>query len=126
MKYLVTLNNTNYEVEVEESKVSLISSAPVQAAPVAAPAAPVATPAAAPTVQQSTAAGEKVLSPMPGTILAINSSVGTAVKSGDVIMVLEAMKMENEIMAPCDGTVTSVSVAKGASVESGTVLCTIA
>lgn len=125
MKYLVTLNNTNYEVEVEESKVSLISSAPVQAAPVAAPAAPVATPAAAPTVQQSTAAGEKVLSPMPGTILAINSSVGTAVKSGDVIMVLEAMKMENDIVAPCDGTVKQVLVSKGATVNTDDVLAVI-
>lgn len=125
MKYLVTLNNTNYEVEVEESKVSLISSAPVQAAPVAAPAAPVATPAAAPTVQQSTAAGEKVLSPMPGTILAINSSVGTAVKSGDVIMVLEAMKMENDIVAPVDGTIKEILVQKGSTVATDEVLAVI-
>ena len=125
MKYLVTLNNTNYEVEVEESKVSLISSAPVQAAPVAAPAAHVATPAAAPTVQQSTAAGEKVLSPMPGTILAINSSVGTAVKSGDVIMVLEAMKMENDIVAPVDGTIKEILVQKGSTVATDEVLAVI-
>ncbi len=65
-------------------------------------------------------------SPMPGTILDVKVSAGQAVKSGQVLMVLEAMKMENEIMAPKDGTVTAVSVSKGASVESGTLLCTIA
>ena len=62
---------------------------------------------------------------MPGTILAVNVANGSAVKKGDVLMILEAMKMENEIMAPCDGAVTSVAVTKGASVESGTLLCTI-
>ena len=61
----------------------------------------------------------------PGNILAVNVSNGSAVKKGDVLMILEAMKMENEIMAPCDGTVTSVSVTKGAAVESGALLCTI-
>ena len=69
--------------------------------------------------------GEKVCAPMPGNILAVNVSNGSAVKKGDVLMILEAMKMENEIMAPCDGTVTSVSVTKGAAVESGALLCTI-
>ena len=69
--------------------------------------------------------GEKITAPMPGTILAVNVTSGSAVKKGDVLMILEAMKMENEIMAPCDGTVTSVSVTKGAAVESGTLLCTI-
>lgn len=62
---------------------------------------------------------------MPGTILTVNVTSGSTVKKGDVLMILEAMKMENEIMAPCDGTVTSVSVTKGAAVESGTLLCTI-
>ena len=62
---------------------------------------------------------------MPGTILAVNVSAGSAVKAGDVLMVLEAMKMENEILAPCDGTVASVQTSKGASVESGTLLCVI-
>mgnify|MGYP000045524994 CR=1 FL=1 len=71
------------------------------------------------------AGGEKVCAPMPGNILAVNVSNGSAVKKGDVLMILEAMKMENEIMAPCDGTVTSVSVTKGAAVESGALLCTI-
>ena len=112
-KYRVNVNGTVYEVELEE-----MTGAPA-AAPVAAPApAPVA--AAAPA-----AGGEKVTSPMPGTILSVNVAAGDAVKRGQVLMILEAMKMENEIMCPCDGTVASVSVTKGAAVESGTLLCTI-
>lgn len=108
-KYRVNVNGTVYEVELEE-----MTAAP--AAPAAAPAAPAAAPAAG---------GEKVTSPMPGTILSVNVAAGDAVKRGQVLMILEAMKMENEIMCPCDGTVTSVSVTKGAAVESGTLLCTI-
>ena len=111
-KYRVNVNGTVYEVELEE----ITGAAPAAAAPVAAPAA---APAAAPT------GGEKVCAPMPGTILSVNVSNGSAVKKGDVLMILEAMKMENEIMAPCDGTVTSVAAAKGAAVESGALLCTI-
>ena len=111
-KYRVNVNGTVYEVELEE----ITGAAPAAAAPVASPAA---APAAAP------AGGEKVCAPMPGTILSVNVSNGSAVKKGDVLMILEAMKMENEIMAPCDGTVTSVSVTKGAAVESGALLCTI-
>ena len=111
-KYRVNVNGTVYEVELEE----ITGAAPAAAAPVAAAAA---APAAAP------AGGEKVCAPMPGTILSVNVSNGSAVKKGDVLMILEAMKMENEIMAPCDGTVTSVSVTKGAAVESGALLCTI-
>ena len=108
-KYRVNVNGTVYEVELEE-----MTGAP--AAPAAAPAAPAAAPAAG---------GEKVTSPMPGTILSVNVAAGDTVKRGQVLMILEAMKMENEIMCPCDGTVTSVSVTKGAAVESGTLLCTI-
>ena len=111
-KYRVNVNGTVYEVELEE----IAGAAPAAAAPVAAPAV---APAAAP------AGGEKVCAPMPGTILSVNVSNGSAVKKGDVLMILEAMKMENEIMAPCDGTVTSVAAAKGAAVESGSLLCTI-
>ena len=111
-KYRVNVNGTVYEVELEE----ITGAAPAVAAPVAAPAA---APAADP------AGGEKVCAPMPGTILSVNVSNGSAVKKGDVLMILEAMKMENEIMAPCDGTVTSVAAAKGAAVESGALLCTI-
>ena len=108
-KYRVNVNGTVFEVEIEEMN--------------GAPAAPAAAPApAAPAVP---AGGEKITAPMPGTILAVNVANGSAVKKGDVLMILEAMKMENEIMAPCDGAVTSVAVTKGASVESGTLLCTI-
>ena len=111
-KYRVNVNGTVYEVELEE--MTGAPSAP--AAPAAAPAAPAAAPAAG---------GEKVTSPMPGTILSVNVAAGDAVKRGQVLMILEAMKMENEIMCPCDGTVTSVSVTKGTAVESGTLLCAI-
>ena len=90
----------------------------VPATPVAAAPAPVAAPAAS-------AGGESVVAPMPGNILSVNVQVGSVVKKGDVLMILEAMKMENEIMAPCDGTVSAVSVQKGAAVESGTALCVI-
>ena len=110
-KYRVNVNGTVYEVELEE-----MTGAPA-AAPVAAPAP---SGAAAPAAD-----GEKVTSPMPGTILSVNVAAGDAVKRGQVLMILEAMKMENEIMCPCDGTVASVSVTKGAAVESGTLLCTI-
>ena len=106
-KYRVNVNGTVYEVELEE----------MTGAPAAAPAPSAA---AAPA-----AGGEKVTSPMPGTILSVNVAAGDAVKRGQVLMILEAMKMENEIMCPCDGTVASVSVTKGAAVESGTLLCTI-
>ena len=112
-KYKVTVNGTAYEVEIET-----IDAADVKAAPAAA-AAPAAPKAAAP------AGGETVNSPMPGNILGVNVKVGDAVKKGDVLMILEAMKMENEISSPCDGTVKAVEVAKGASVETGAVLCVI-
>ena len=108
-KYRVNVNGTVFEVEIEEMT--------------GAPAAPAAAPA--PAAPAAPAGGEKITAPMPGNILAVNVSNGSAVKKGDVLMILEAMKMENEIMAPCDGTVTSVSVTKGAAVESGALLCTI-
>ena len=117
-KYRVTVNGTAYEIELEE----LTGAAPAPAAATAAPApapAPAAAPAAAP------AGGEQVTSPMPGTILSINVAAGDTVKRGQVLMVLEAMKMENEIMCPCDGKIASVNTSKGASVESGTLLCVI-
>ena len=110
-KYRVTVNGTVCEVELEELTGS---------APVSAPAAPAAAPAPA-----APAAGEQICAPMPGNILAVNVTAGQAVKKGDVLMVLEAMKMENEIMCPRDGVVASVNTSKGASVESGTLLCVL-
>ena len=119
-KYRVTVNGTVYEIELEELT-GAAPSAPAAPAPAApAPAAPaVPAPAAAP------AGGEQVTSPMPGTILAVNVAVGDTVKRGQVLMILEAMKMENEIMCPCDGKIASVNTSKGSSVESGTLLCVI-
>ena len=121
-KYNVTVNGTAYEITLE-----VVDAADVKAAPVAAPA-PAAAPApvAAPAPAAAPAGGETVNSPMPGTILSINVQNGSVVKKGDVLMILEAMKMENEIMSPCDGTITSVNVNSGASVETGAVLCVIA
>ena len=113
-KYRVTVNGTVYEVELEEITGAVPAAAPAAAAP--APAAAPAAPAGE---------GEQITSPMPGTILAVNVTVGQSVKKGDVLMVLEAMKMENEIMCPRDGVVSSVQAAKGASVESGTLLCVL-
>ena len=133
MKYKVTLNGRTYEVEVEAGKAMLLSeyeavvpSAPAAPAPVAAPAAapaPVAAPA--PTSTAVTAAGEVVAAPMPGTIIKVNVTVGQAVKAGDVLVVLEAMKMENDITAPKDGTIAQVVTSKGASVSSGDPLVVI-
>ena len=127
MKYKVTLNNRTYEVEVEAGQAMLVDEYEAYApAPAAAPAPVAAAPAAASvSAAPALAAGEVVKSPMPGNILKINVTVGQKVNEGETLLVLEAMKMENEIMAPCDGTVTSVAVTKGAAVESGTLLCTI-
>ena len=111
-KYRVTVNGTVYEIELEE----LIGTAPAPAA--AAPAAP-APAAAAPE------GGEQVTAPMPGTILSINVAAGDTVKRGQVLMILEAMKMENEIMAPKSGKVASINTSKGSAVESGALLCVI-
>lgn len=131
MKYKVTLNNRTYEVEVEEGKAMLIDEyeayapaapAPVAAAPVAAaPAAAPAAPAGA-----ALAAGEVVKSPMPGNILKINVAQGQKINEGDVLIVLEAMKMENEIVATKSGTVAQIVTAKGAVVETGAPLVVIA
>ena len=136
MKYKVTLNGKTYEVEVEAGQAMLVdeyeayapapAAAPAAAAPAAAPAAPAAAPAPAPAAAAVTAAGEVVAAPMPGNILKVNVSQGQAVKAGDVLVVLEAMKMENEIMAPRDGSVAQVVVSKGAVVDTGAALVVLA
>lgn len=115
-KYKVIVNGTAYEIELEE----LTGSAPATAAPTA-PAAPTPAPAPAP----APVSGEKVCAPIPGTILSINVAAGQSVQEGQVLMVLEAMKMENEIVAPKGGVVASINTTKGAAVESGALLCVI-
>ena len=113
MKYKVTLNGTTYEVEVEHGQAMLIDEYEA-VAPAAAPAA-----APAPAAAAVTAAGEVVKSPMPGVIISVKVSQGQAVKAGELLCILEAMKMENEIVAPKDGTVAQVVAAKGANVDTG-------
>lgn len=121
--YRITVNGVAYDVAVEELGAGAVPVAPV-VAPVAAPVA--AAPVAAPAPAASAAAGTvKIQSPMPGKILAIKANVGQAVKKGDVVMILEAMKMENEIVAPEDGTVAGINVAVGDSVESGDTLASL-
>ena len=124
MKYIVNLNGMNYEVEVEETE-AVITSVAQAAAPVAAPVAAPA-PAAAPAAPAAASAdGTKVVVPMPGTILSVNTTVGAAVNAGDVLFILEAMKMENEIVAPCAGTVKQLLVQKGSTVETDAVLAIV-
>ena len=125
MKYVVTLNGKNYEVEVTECDAVLLNVSDAVAAP-APVAAPVAAPAAAaPAAAPVAGDGTTVPSPMPGTILSVNVSVGQAVKTGDVLMVLEAMKMENDIVAPCDGTIKQLLVSKGSTVNTDDVLAVL-
>ena len=117
--YTITVNGNVYDVTVDGGE----STGAVAAAPKAAVAAPAAAPkAAAPAGAQGAV---KVNAPMPGKILAVKASAGTAVRKGDVLLILEAMKMENEVVAPQDGTVASINVAEGAMVESGDVLATL-
>ena len=126
MKYVVTLNGKRYEVEVSESDAILTSvSNAAPAAPVPA-AAPVAAPAAAPASPAAAAvSGTQVISPMPGTILKVNAAEGQAVKAGDVLFILEAMKMENEIVAPCDGTFKQILASKGSTVDTDQILAVL-
>ncbi len=137
MKYKVTLHGKTYEVEVEEGKAMLLDeyeaiapAAPAPApAPGPAPAAPAPVPApapAAPAAPAVTASGDTVAAPMPGTVLRVEVNQGDSVKAGQLLVVLEAMKMENEILAPHDGTVAQVVAQKGSSVDTGSPLLVLA
>ena len=116
--YTITVNGNVYDVTVEENGAGAPAAAPVAAPRAAAPAAPAAAPAGA-------AGSVQVTAPMPGKVVAVKASVGQAVKKGEVVLVLEAMKMENDIVAPEDGTIASINVANGDAVESGAVLATL-
>ena len=130
MKYKVTLNGKVYEVEVEKGEAILVDEYEAMAPAPAPAAAPVATPAApAPTAAPAApaaAGANAVTSPLPGTVLEVKVSAGQAVKSGDLMFIIEAMKMENEVLAPRDGTVTKIIASKGSSVETGAALAELA
>ena len=115
--YRITVNGTAYDVAVEELGAGAAPAAVAAPAPVAAAAPAPAAPAAAGSIE--------VAAPMPGKILNVKAGVGTAVKKGDVILILEAMKMENDVVAPEDGTVASINVSAGDAVEAGDVLATL-
>ncbi len=129
-KFLIKVNGNQYEVEVEEVRDGSVAAEPAtysapapKAAPAAAAPAPAPAPAAAPRKDNAVPAGAaKVTAPMPGTILGVKVNSGDTVKKGQVLLILEAMKMENEIVAPNDGTIASINVAKGTSVNAGDVL----
>ena len=134
MKYKITLKGTTYEVEVEKGEAMILDEyeakspvppAPVAAAPVAVAAAPAAAPAAAAPAPAAVAAGTVVPAPLPGNVFAIKVKEGDAVKAGDVLVIIEAMKMENEVCAPSDGVVKQIAVSKGAMVATGDTLVVI-
>ena len=124
MKYIVTINDKNYEVEVEQGEARIVKTTAAVAVPAAPVAAPAAVPAAAPAPSPSApvAAGEKILAPMPGIILQIKKTAGESVKKGEIILILEAMKMENEVIAPHDGVIAQITTAKDSTVNTGDVL----
>lgn len=125
MKYIVTLNGKNYEVDVTETEEAIVTNiTDAVSAPVAPVSAPVAAPSA-PAAPVITGNGTQIKSPMPGAILKVNASQGQKVNEGDVLFVLEAMKMENEIVASVSGTVSQILVTKGQTVETDAVLAVI-
>jgi biotin carboxyl carrier protein len=131
MKYIVTINDKSYEVEVEKGEASVVRTSaaapvPVVTPPAAAPAAAAVAAAPAPAAPAVTAvAGEKITAPMPGTILQVKKNAGEAVKKGEAILILEAMKMENEIIAPRDGVIAQIVTVKGAAVSTGDLLAVL-
>ena len=127
MVYRITLKGRTYEVEVEAGKAMLLDEYEA-IVPTAAPAAPVVSPEAAPAgvaAPAVTGSGDAVKAPMPGNILKVNVAAGQAVKEGEILCILEAMKMENEIVSPKAGTVTKVFVSKGSTVDTGAPLIVI-
>ena len=123
MRYKVTLNGRTYEVEVEEGRAILESEYEAYAP---APAAPATAAPAAPAAATEIAAGERVNAPMPGNILKVEVNKGDKVKAGQILVILEAMKMENEIVAPKAGTVAQVVVKVGEKVDTGATLVVLA
>jgi len=128
MKYIVSLNGKNYEVDVEKTQAVITGISDAQAAPVPAVSAAVAAPAASPAAVSPAApvsGGMEIKAPMPGTIVSVEVAPGQSVKAGDIIMILEAMKMENDIVAPVDGVIKQILVNKGASVNTDEILAVI-
>lgn len=123
MKYIVSINDKNYEVEVERGEAKIIKTTQaihMDTAPAATAATPpVQAPAAAPAI---TGEGEEIKAPIPGTVLAIKVNSGAQVKKGEILLIIEAMKMENEIVAPRDGVVTQIAASKGSTVNTGDIL----
>ena len=131
MKYVVTLKDKTYEVEVEQGEAMILDEYEVKAPAAPAPAVAAAPVAAAPAAAPAPAAGgavadgTPVTAPLPGNVLSIKVSQGAAVKEGDVLLLIEAMKMENEVAAPCDGTVKQIVVSQGQMVATGDTLIVI-
>ncbi len=130
MKYIVTINDKSYEVEVERGQASIVRT--TQAAAVSLPTNSQASaegaetkPAPVSKPETNTVSGEPLKAPMPGTIVAVNVQPGSEVKQGDILFILEAMKMESEIPAPRDGVISEIMVTKGASVSTGDILLTL-
>ncbi len=120
MKYKVKLNGKIYEVEVEKGNAELLSEYDAISAPATQSVAQTTASATTTAPAPQAGSGNAITSPLPGTIVDFKISVGSKVKKGDLVVIIEAMKMENEVTAPKDGTVTAILVSKGAKVEQGT------
>jgi len=126
MRYVVTINDKNYEVEVEKGEASIVKTDKIQAPPIVSKTADTALAAKIQETPKVTVSdGEKITAPMPGTILQIKKNSGDKVSRGEILFILEAMKMENEILAPKDGVIAQVVAVKGSNVNTGDVLAVI-